>query len=73
MVIQRLYCLIIFCPLTLTNSYYVVVQFSKKTGDYASLSLTDIKVLALTLQLEWERVGRDHLRSEPATVILGSF
>ncbi|KAJ3249856.1 Nin1 binding protein [Boothiomyces macroporosus] len=35
------------------------------TGDFASLSLTDIKVLALTLQLEWEANGREHLRDEP--------
>jgi rRNA maturation endonuclease Nob1 len=47
---------------------HLVIQFSKKTGDYASLSLTDIKVLALTLQLEWEKVGRDSTSSEPAVV-----
>ena len=46
----------------------LVMQFAKKTGDYTSLSITDIKVLALTLQLEWEKVGRDHLRSEPYTL-----
>lgn len=39
------------------------------TGDYPSLSITDIKVLALTLQLEWEQVGRDHLREAPLTTI----
>ncbi|XP_077448516.1 RNA-binding protein NOB1 isoform X2 [Stigmatopora argus] len=42
-----------------------VTEFSKKTGDYASLSSTDIKVAALTLQLEEEHVGSDHLRREP--------
>ncbi|XP_030582363.1 RNA-binding protein NOB1 isoform X1 [Archocentrus centrarchus] len=42
-----------------------VTEFSKKTGDYPSLSATDIKVLALTYQLELEHVGVQHLRKEP--------
>ncbi|KAL2088491.1 hypothetical protein ACEWY4_015390 [Coilia grayii] len=42
-----------------------VTEFSKKTGDYPSLSATDIKVLALTYQLELEKVGSSHLKSEP--------
>nr|XP_061796058.1 RNA-binding protein NOB1-like isoform X2 [Nerophis lumbriciformis] len=42
-----------------------VTEFSKKTGDYPSLSSTDIKVAALTLQLEEEHVGTKHLRREP--------
>lgn len=42
-----------------------VTEFSKKTGDYPSLSATDIKVMALTYQLEKENVGVDHLRKEP--------
>ena len=42
-----------------------VTEFSKKTGDYASLSATDIKVIALTYQLEKEKVGLDHLKQEP--------
>ncbi|KAF7667823.1 hypothetical protein LDENG_00045480 [Lucifuga dentata] len=43
----------------------LVTEFSKKTGDYPSLSATDIKVLALTYQLELEHVGSQHLKSEP--------
>ncbi|XP_071401192.1 RNA-binding protein NOB1 isoform X2 [Centroberyx affinis] len=43
----------------------LVTEFSKKTGDYPSLSATDIKVLALTYQLELEHVGAEHLRKEP--------
>jgi len=43
----------------------LVTEFSKKTGDYPSLSATDIKVLALTYQLEREHVGTDHLKKEP--------
>ncbi|XP_040894068.1 RNA-binding protein NOB1 isoform X2 [Toxotes jaculatrix] len=42
-----------------------VTEFSKKTGDYPSLSATDIKVLALTYQLQLEHVGSQHLRKEP--------
>lgn len=43
----------------------VLTDFSKKTGDYPSLSATDIKVMALTYQLEKEHVGTEHLRREP--------
>lgn len=42
-----------------------VIDFAKKTGDYLSLSSADIKVIALTYQLECELVGKDHLRAEP--------
>ena len=40
-------------------------EFAKKTGDYASLSATDIKVMALTLLLEQENGGLDHIHTEP--------
>ncbi|MGH0127580.1 UNVERIFIED_CONTAM: hypothetical protein FKN15_043722 [Acipenser sinensis] len=43
----------------------LVTEFAKKTGDYPSLSATDIKVLALTYQLESEHVGINHLKQEP--------
>lgn len=42
-----------------------VIAFSKKTGDYLSLSSADIKVIALAYQLECELVGKGHLRSDP--------
>ncbi|XP_063829868.1 RNA-binding protein NOB1 [Ostrinia nubilalis] len=42
-----------------------VTDFSKKTGDYTSLSATDIKVMALTYQLEKEMIGTEHLKTEP--------
>uniref|UniRef100_A0A224XNY1 RNA-binding protein NOB1 n=1 Tax=Panstrongylus lignarius TaxID=156445 RepID=A0A224XNY1_9HEMI len=42
-----------------------VTKFAKKTGDYSFLSATDIKLLALTYQLEKELVGIGHLRTEP--------
>ncbi|XP_047568191.1 RNA-binding protein NOB1 isoform X2 [Lutra lutra] len=46
----------------------LVTEFSKKTGDYPSLSATDIQVLALTYQLEAEFVGVSHLKQEPEKV-----
>lgn len=42
-----------------------ITDFSKKTGDYPSLSATDIKVMALAYQIEKEKVGTEHLRTEP--------
>jgi len=42
-----------------------VTEFSKKSGDYTSLSATDIKVIALTYQLEKEKVGTTHLKDNP--------
>jgi len=42
-----------------------ISDFARKTGDYASLSAVDIRVLAVTYDLEVEKVGTSHLRSEP--------
>ncbi|XP_055993242.1 RNA-binding protein NOB1 isoform X2 [Sorex fumeus] len=50
----------------------LVTEFSKKTGDYPSLSATDIQVLALTYQLEAEFVGVSHLKQEPEKVTVSS-
>ncbi|XP_072278649.1 RNA-binding protein NOB1 [Pyxicephalus adspersus] len=47
----------------------LVTDFSKKTGDYGSLSATDIKILALAYQLETEHVGKDHIRTEPPSKV----
>lgn len=45
----------------------VVTSFAKQTGDYHVLSHTDIKIIALTYQLECELSdGRgSHLRTQP--------
>ncbi|XP_062580303.1 RNA-binding protein NOB1-like [Saccostrea cucullata] len=43
----------------------IVTEFSKKTGDYKSLSPVDIQVIALTYQLEKENVGTDHIKTVP--------
>jgi RNA-binding protein NOB1 len=42
-----------------------VIEFSKKTGDYAILSKVDLKLLALTYMLEVEAHGSEHLRATP--------
>ncbi|NXY88158.1 NOB1 protein, partial [Alcedo cyanopectus] len=43
----------------------LVTEFSKKTGDYPSLSAADLQVLALTCQLQTETNGPGCLRWEP--------
>ncbi|KAL1123923.1 hypothetical protein AAG570_001693 [Ranatra chinensis] len=48
-----------------TEDIAFITQFSKKTGDYPSLSATDIKVMALAYRLEREHVGTEHLKSAP--------
>ncbi|XP_054707464.1 RNA-binding protein NOB1-like [Uloborus diversus] len=48
-----------------------VTEFSKKTGDFASLSATDLQIIALTYQLEKELCGTDHLNKEPTCKITG--
>lgn len=47
------------------HTILAVTEFTKKTGDYRSLSATDIRVLALTYQLEKRHVGVDHIRTVP--------
>lgn len=47
------------------EAYAHVVEFAKKTGDFAVLSATDLKVIALTYQLENEKNSGKYLRHEP--------
>ncbi|XP_077144644.1 RNA-binding protein NOB1 isoform X2 [Ranitomeya variabilis] len=54
------------------ESIQLVTDFSKKTGDYGSLSATDIKVLALAYQLEVEHVGAEHINKEPTRKSAGN-
>lgn len=42
-----------------------VSDFSKKTGDYSSLSVVDIEVVALTSYLQKLHVGNEHLLRQP--------
>ncbi|ETN65088.1 RNA-binding protein NOB1 [Anopheles darlingi] len=46
-----------------------VVAFAKKTGDFASLSMVDLKVIALTYELETLHVGKEHLCEEPKAAV----
>lgn len=51
-----------------------VVAFSKKTGDYSSLSAVDMHVLALLYDLEKEGcVTMDHIRNEPKRALTGKI
>ena len=52
--------------MTVSRFCFSVLDFARKTGDYGSLSLTDVKVMALALMLEVEAKGSgSHLRDEP--------
>ena len=42
-----------------------MTEFSKKTGDYPSLSAVDLMVLAVAYDLEAEKCGTVHLNKEP--------
>lgn len=44
---------------------FTVTEFAKLTGDFRSLSATDMRVLALTYQLEKEHCGIDHIKTKP--------
>ncbi|KAJ1809499.1 20S-pre-rRNA D-site endonuclease nob1 [Coemansia sp. RSA 2598] len=47
------------------DSMQIVCDFAKKTGDFASLSLADLRVVALAFMLEKRANGMRHLRTEP--------
>lgn len=42
-----------------------VIEFSKATGDFSVLSITDLKVIALTWMLEREMNGQKYLNEKP--------
>jgi len=42
-----------------------VSEFAKKTGDYATLSLTDLTVIALAYEIEKAENGDENLKEEP--------
>ncbi|VDP01536.1 unnamed protein product [Soboliphyme baturini] len=51
----------------------VDLRFSKKTGDYASLSATDLKVIAATYMLQAEHYGTEQLKAEPEVRTICQF
>ena len=56
--------------LSLLLTFSLVVSFSKLTGDFVSLSPTDIRVMALTLMMEVSVNGTDHIHKVPKPVRL---
>jgi RNA-binding protein NOB1 len=44
-----------------------VADFAKKTGDFYSLSATDLKVIALAYMLEKDIHGLERIRTEPVS------
>lgn len=49
----------------MSKSFVSVTNYAKKTGDFASLSAVDMRLLALTYQLYEESVGVEKLNLEP--------
>lgn len=47
------------------ESMTAVINFARKTGDFAYLSLTDLRVMALSYMLEVEANGSEHLKTSP--------
>jgi RNA-binding protein NOB1 len=50
-----------------------VIEFARKTGDLAQLSMNDLKVIALTYDLEKETNGTVNIRTEPQVLFKFSF
>ncbi|KAL9976499.1 hypothetical protein ACROYT_G013808 [Oculina patagonica] len=48
-----------------SEALHAVSEFAKLTGDFRSLSAVDLRVLALTYQLEKEHCGIDHIKTRP--------
>lgn len=42
-----------------------VADFARKTGDFASLSATDLRLIALSLMIEKELNGESFIKKEP--------
>lgn len=51
----------------------MVVKFAKASGDFASLSTADLRVMALAWMLEVEKNGMRFLREEPEKVEFSAF
>lgn len=47
-----------------------VVEYSKKTGDYKQLSAVDLKLIAITFQLEKRFNGLKYIHSEPRDIAI---
>lgn len=49
-------------------AFLLVIEFAKKTGDYATLSMPDIRVIALAHTIEKRLNGDKNIRAEPIKV-----
>ena len=59
--------------LNMSPTSFLATEFSKKTGDYKSLSAVDLRVLALTYQLEKEFCNTEHIKNEPSKKVRNVF
>ncbi|CAG9536612.1 unnamed protein product [Cercopithifilaria johnstoni] len=50
------------------ESLHIITEFSKKTGDYPSLSAVDLKLLALVHDLHLKQYGKDDLHYDLETI-----
>jgi hypothetical protein len=51
------------------NSFIVVREISKKTGDYAALSATDLKLLALAHDLHVRFAGKESINYAVKSIV----
>jgi RNA-binding protein NOB1 len=51
------------------QSIKAVIEFSKKTGDFSVLSITDLRIIALTYDLELQYNGKENIRSVPLEAV----
>ena len=54
-------------------SLRAVGEFAKRSGDFAALSLTDLRIIALSYTMEVEINGGAHIRTEPSVCSLIYF
>jgi RNA-binding protein NOB1 len=47
------------------KAMYAVSSFARQTGDFAALSLVDLKVMALSYDLECQMNGQEFIRDTP--------
>lgn len=69
--LERLGCIVARAPSA--EAVAEVARYAKVTGDYPVLSVTDMRVLALTYMLEVERNGVEYLRQIPEKPVVGEI
>jgi len=51
-----------------SDALKIVTSFAKLTGDYGFLSMVDLKVLALTYDIEKQFNGTEHISKKPSSI-----